>query len=207
MGYWLISLQTKSLSHQSNLKDDVIKNSLQPYSILQRLRRWGTKPGLQHEWRFICMYMLLWQSLIRGCVIFLWYFSILAADYFHHVMCKMYKYHSISLSCVTCDFYVLLAHFQQHNEVLFYSEHGSGGRIKDNVDGRQSSESSISWPSMGSSSAQTLGLPDFTVQHLWQCVPYILFLTASSDPLLGCTPVYFWDQTVFWSGSLSLLSV
>lgn len=44
---------------------------------------------------------------------------------------------------------------------------------------------------------------DFTFQVLWQCVPYSPLLTTSSDPVLS---VYFWDQTVFWSGGLALPS-
>lgn len=43
---------------------------------------------------------------------------------------------------------------------------------------------------------------DFTFHVLWQCVPYSPLLTTSSDPVLFC--VYFWDQTVVWSGGLPL---
>lgn len=43
---------------------------------------------------------------------------------------------------------------------------------------------------------------DFTFHVLWQCVPYSPLLTTSSDPVLFS--VYFWDQTVVWSGGLPL---
>lgn len=46
---------------------------------------------------------------------------------------------------------------------------------------------------------------DFMFLSLWQCVPYSPLLTASSDPVLFS--VYFWDQTVFWSGGLSFFPV
>lgn len=52
------------------------------------------------------------------------------------------------------------------------------------------------YDSMSSSSA------DFTFHVLWQCVPYSPLLTTSSDPVLFS--VYFWDQTVVWSGGLPL---
>lgn len=51
------------------------------------------------------------------------------------------------------------------------------------------------------------GLPDFTVQRLWQCAPYILLLNCFLRSSFSCVPVYFWDQTAFWSGSLSLSSL
>lgn len=124
---------------------------------------------------------------------FLWYFSILSADIFHRFLHVMCKFDGIS---PLCDFYVLFRAWLRWRD---QRRHGRSAKLR---------ASSISQPSMGSSSAQALGLPDFTVQHLWQCVPYIPLLTASSDPLLGlCSCVLLRSNSLLKWESLALSSL
>lgn len=44
---------------------------------------------------------------------------------------------------------------------------------------------SVSWPGQEFLLCTCSRIADFTVRRLWQCVPYILLLTASSDPSFG----------------------
>lgn len=99
----------------------------------------------------------------------------------------MYGMHLYGILCISRAFFYVFFTLAGSNHVLF-----SGAKIKDpRVD-------CLLWLSMSSSSA------DFTFQILQQCVPYSPLLTTSSDLVLFS--VYFWDQTVFWSGGLALSS-